>query len=503
MLKGMRRSAKHILWPLIIALVITMGGYGVWYLVRPETSRTRIGAIWGEPVRLDEFIQTARAARAIAALSGQELERRELYMISWRRLLLHREAQRMGVSATRRDLARFLAQWPAFQVDGRFSADRYSLVLNRLGLEPATFEAQVEELLGIEVMRMIIQNQALVIPADAERTYERMNEEIRVEYARVGTEGISPLEGIPPEDISEYYRQNRGEFQVQTEIAISFILLKFDDFADPPPEAEDAENDPKSSLPEEETTVRAAGEEAAAARADAIIQSLVYEDSLIRPAQEFDLEIRESGYFALDGEIPGVGSVSEIGRMVGWMEEDEIASYPIRVENGFLIFQLTGVREARLREFEEAREEIREILLDRVRREEALNMAREKLLQIRPLVEDEERDFESAAREAGLETETTPFFTRQGGDDLPPVPQFATAAFLTPPGEVSDLIPGEDDFFFLSVLERKPPPPIPEDEKEEWLEIARRTRAELLYESWFSHLVRQSGFSITNEEFAP
>ena len=51
MLKGMRRSAKHILWPLTIAMVISMGGYGVWYLVRPEASRTEIGAAWGEPVR--------------------------------------------------------------------------------------------------------------------------------------------------------------------------------------------------------------------------------------------------------------------------------------------------------------------------------------------------------------------------------------------------------------------------------------------------------------------
>ena len=70
MLKGMRRSAKHVLWPLTIAMVISMGGYGVWYLVRPETSRTEIGAIWGEPVRLEEFIQATSNTQIIDVFSS-------------------------------------------------------------------------------------------------------------------------------------------------------------------------------------------------------------------------------------------------------------------------------------------------------------------------------------------------------------------------------------------------------------------------------------------------
>jgi peptidyl-prolyl cis-trans isomerase D len=502
MLNGMRRSAKHILWPLIIALVITMGGYGVWYLVRPEATQSAIGAIWGEPVRLEEFIQAARVVRAVALLGGREPERSELYMSAWRNLLLRREAERMGVSASRRDLARFLAQWPVFQVDGRFNPDRYSRVLAGLGLDSATFEKQIENLLANELMGTIIRNQALVSPAEVENTYRRLNEEIRVEYARVGVEESPLLQDVPEAEMEEYYRDNRAQFQVQTEIEIDYLLVEVDDFTDPSPEEEDPEPGPEESSPEAETG-RTAAEEAAAERADAISRMLDYEDSLAKPAQEYGLEIRNSGYFSPGEELPGVGPVPEIERLAWAMETGVIASYPVPVPDGFLIFQLTGIKEARQRDFEESRKEIRKILLAEKQREETFSLAREKLLEIRDLMDSEERDFASAAEGVDLETETTSFFTRQGGDDLPPVPRFATAAFLTPPDEVSDLIPGEDGFFFLSVLERKPPPPMPEDEKEEWLESARRTRADLLYEAWFSHLVRQSGFSITNEEFAP
>lgn len=502
MLNGMRKSAKHILWPLIIALVITMGGYGVWYLVRPETGQAPVGAIWGEPVRLEEFIQTARAVRAIDLLGGREPDRRELYMAAWRQLLLHRETQRMGISATRRDLARFLAQWPAFQVDGRFNADRYSRALAGLGLESVVFENQVERLLSSELMGMIIRGQALVSPAEAERTYERMNEEIRVEYARVGEKGISLLQEIPETELEEYYRENKARFQVQTEIEIAYLLVEFEDSGPPSPAAKDTAAEPESPLPNEESTETPA-QEAAAARADAIIRMLDYEDSLAKPAREYGLEIKKSGYFAPGEEIPGVGEAPEIERLAGTMEIGEIASYPLLVPGGFLIFQLEGINEARQGEFEEVREEIREIRSGEARREAAFNLAREKLAEIRKSLEEGDQDFAAAAKAAGLETETTTFFTRQGGDDLLPAPQFATAAFLTLPGEVSDLIPAEDGFLFLTVLERKPAPPMPEDESEQWLEIARRSGAGIIYEAWFNSLVRRSGFSITNDEFAP
>ena len=72
MLKGMRRNTKQILWPLIIALVITMGGYGVWYLIRPKVAGSKAGVIWGEKITLEDFSQTYRAAHAFAAWRGRD-----------------------------------------------------------------------------------------------------------------------------------------------------------------------------------------------------------------------------------------------------------------------------------------------------------------------------------------------------------------------------------------------------------------------------------------------
>ncbi len=202
MLRGMRKSAKQILWPLIIALVITMGGYGVWYLVRPEVAESKVAVIWGEEVKLEEFSQAYQAARAISALDRQQPSQQQLFTIVWRRLILKREAEKMGVTATRRELARFLARWPIFQVEGRFNPQRYNQVLDQLRIEGTTFEEQVRSILAIEKMRMIIQSQALVSRAEVAETYQRMNERIKVEYVQITREPFSGRIDLPEEELN-------------------------------------------------------------------------------------------------------------------------------------------------------------------------------------------------------------------------------------------------------------------------------------------------------------
>ncbi len=43
--------------------------------------------------------------------------------------------------------------------------------------------------------------------------------------------------------------------------------------------------------------------------------------------------------------------------------------------------------------------------------------------------------------------------------------RFVQAAFLTVPGQVSDLIPTDEGYAFLAVLERVPAGPMPEEEE--------------------------------------
>ncbi|MFH1039236.1 MAG: SurA N-terminal domain-containing protein [PVC group bacterium] len=522
MLKGMRRSAKQILWPLIIALVITMGGYGVWYLVRPEVATSQAGVIWGEKITLEEFIQTARTAQAVAAFSGQELNQNQLYTLAWRRLLSQKEAEKMGVTTTRKELVFFLARWPAFQVRGKFDPRRYRQALDSLGMEAGAFEDQVQKLLAIDKMGLIIQSQALVSEDEIAQTYQRLNEKIRVEYVQIAQEQFSVQTGIADLELAEFYRQNTSRFQVQTQVEIRYILIPWKKFAGEvsvtPEEIEaryressvsfagETGKAPKLSDVEDalrEELVREKAEKGAAAMADAVNRRLDDANSLERPAEEFSLSIRESGPFGADEPVPGLGDLPEINRLALTMEIDEVVSYPVPGPEGFIFFQVTGKKDASILPFEEAREEIIKIIGEERARQEAMNATRNALTEVRRLMTDEEYDFESAVTELGLKTVTTPFFSREGSEDIPASPLFVQASFLTVPGRASEIVPTEEGFVFLTVSGREPAGPMPKDEKERWEAATRKYKAALVYDTWFNNLIQESKFSITNKDLAP
>ncbi|MDP8213792.1 MAG: peptidyl-prolyl cis-trans isomerase [Candidatus Euphemobacter frigidus] len=522
MLKGMRKSAKHILWPLIIALVITMGGYGVWYLVRPEVAASKVGMIWGEEVTLEEFSQTARVARAVAALGGREMTRKELYTITWRRLLLQREAEKMGVTSTRKELARFIARWPVFQVEGRFDPDRYRRILNQLGIDATTFEEQVRNLLAIDRLQMLIRSQTLISQSEVDGAYQQINEKIKVQYVPISKEPYAEPIELSQARLDEYYSQNQARFQVQTQVEIQYIIISRDRFKDSvrleseeiearyherhpaftdqteePPPLEEVEDEIRAELIEEKAQT------AATKLAEKINLGLDDDSGLEQPAEEYSLPLETSGYFAADEAVPGIGKVQEINQAAFTMDTDEVVSYPIPIPEGFLLFKLTGKKGASLLPFEEVREEVDQILNDELTYQETVKAAREELAEIRELMEEKELDFGAAAKELELETVTTPFFTREGSDDLPRSTYFVQAAFLTPPDQISDLIPTEDGFAFLTVLKREPAEPMPEEDKERWRGITLQTKAMLISDTWFNNLVRESKFSITYKELQP
>ncbi len=522
MLKGMRKSAKQILWPLIIVLTIGMGGYGVWYLVRPEVATSKAGVIWGKEVTLEEFFQTARAARAVAALGGTELERKQIYTVAWQRILLTREAAKLGITATRQELATFLARWPIFQIGGKFNPERYQRVLNSLGLEEGVFEDQVQNILALDKMRMMIQNQALVSDAEISQTYQRLNEKIRVEYVQVAQDEFNSQTEITESELNDYYRQNMARFQVQTQVEIQYILIprqRFEEDVQVTPEEIEArfqekqaslaeETGPVPKLPDLEEEIRGElvyekAQKGASALADTINHLLDEATSLEEPAKEYDLPVRDSGLFAADEAVPGLGDVPEINRQAFSMEKGEIVSYPVPVPDGFIFFQMTGSKGASVLSFDEARAKIGDILRRERARQEAITAARNALTEVRRLMTDEEYDFESAVEEQGMKTVTTPFFTRDGSDEIPAAAQFVQAAFLTVPGRVSELVPTEEGFDFLTVTDRKPAGPMPKDEKEKWETATRRYKATLVYDAWFNNLIRESKFSIINKDLAP
>jgi len=227
MLKGMRKNAKRVLWPLTILIIIGMGGWGSWYFFQEAqlSNKNKPGSIRGKDVTPAEYQRAEAEAWLFGKLTNRDLKKDELIPLTWRRLLLSTEAARLGITATREELIRFIASLPIFQYRGRFSRQLYQRILSAWRINELTFEAQMKHLLAIEKLKDTIQRSALVSPAQVDELYRRAREEVSISYVEItGKEFPEPVE-IAEEELKEFYRKNPALFTFPTRVKIEYLLL--------------------------------------------------------------------------------------------------------------------------------------------------------------------------------------------------------------------------------------------------------------------------------------
>ncbi len=164
------------------------------------------------------------------------------------------------------------------------------------------------------------------------------------------------------------------------------------------------------------------------------------------------LTVSETGFFAREEPIAGIGMAPAINNRAFEMKPGEV-SEAIRSQNGPVFVTVTGTQEARVPALEEVKARVRED----VQKTKAVEAARQKATAIAAQLKSA-GDFNAAAKAAGLEAKTTDLIVR--GAALPDVgmsPAVDAAAFALDQGGVSGPIVTDNGAVIVKVLEKKTP----------------------------------------------
>jgi peptidyl-prolyl cis-trans isomerase D len=164
------------------------------------------------------------------------------------------------------------------------------------------------------------------------------------------------------------------------------------------------------------------------------------------------LTVNETGLFARDEPIAGIGMAPAVGNRAFEMKVGEV-SEAIRSQNGFVFITVTGTQESRVPSLDEVKARVRQD----VQKAKAVEAARQKATAIAAQLKAA-TDFAAAAKTAGLEAKTTDLIVR--GAAVPDVgmsPAVDAAAFALPQGGVSDPIVTDTGAVIVKVLEKKTP----------------------------------------------
>jgi peptidyl-prolyl cis-trans isomerase D len=190
---------------------------------------------------------------------------------------------------------------------------------------------------------------------------------------------------------------------------------------------------------------------------------------LDRAAKANSLTVQESGFFARDEPILGLGPAPEVTNRAFDMKQGEVSG-ALRASRGFVFESLVAKQDPYIPKLEEVKERVR----DEVVKDKARDASKQKAAEVAAKLKSAP-DFEKAAKAAGVEAKTTDLVSRDTPiPDLGAAPAVEDAAFRLPVGSVSDPIATDNGTAVVKVLEKKEVTP------DEWKSAKDRFREDLL-----------------------
>jgi peptidyl-prolyl cis-trans isomerase D len=248
MLQDIRNGTQGPVFKVIVGLIVlSFALFGVESILLGGSDDS-VALVNGDKIRAVEVQQaTNRQKQQIAAMLGENFDPSLIddAQLSARALeglvgnkLQQQWAESLGLTASDLQLGAQVAAIPAFQIDGKFSAELYKQSLAAAGFTPLTFR---EALRVDEIVKQLnggLLASEFVTGAEA-RALARVNGETRsVRYAKVAGDRFQNTVEITQDQIQAYYDSNATQFVSEEAVVLDYITLRADDFVEPVAEAD-------------------------------------------------------------------------------------------------------------------------------------------------------------------------------------------------------------------------------------------------------------------------
>jgi len=184
--------------------------------------------------------------------------------------------------------------------------------------------------------------------------------------------------------------------------------------------------------------------------AQALEKQVTKPPDLDTAAKEKGLLVQESGFFARDEPILGLGQSPEAASKAFDMKQGDVAG-PLRASRGFVFETMVAKQDPYVPKLDEVKDRVREEVI----KDKARTLSQQKAAEIASKLKAAP-DFEKAAKAAGLEAKTTELIARDAPiPDLGVAKAVEDAAFKLPLGMVSDAIATDNGTAIIKVIEKQ------------------------------------------------
>lgn len=472
MLDFMRRHAQS--WMIKVALGAVVVVFVFWGIWNPNAGRERdLVKIDGQTITIVEaknYYQRLRESyqSAYREMFTEEMakkmglkERAVRDLIN--KVLLLREAHRLGLTATSGEVQAAIQDYPAFQKDGAFDQATYLRALQGARMTAKEFEAgQKQTLLLSKVQRLII-SAAKVSDAEVLDFYKSIFEKVNLEVLSLDPADIRDV-SVTPDEVKGYFAKHREDFKTPAKVRAQYLLFDPKDYEKQiqitPKETEDyyQNNREKFGQPKQvkvrHILIKAEAKETEATakarkKAESIRDEAVKGKDFAQLAKQYS---EDPGTKDRGGDL---GYVTR-GQLVPEFEQEAFSlkvgeiSKVVQTPYGFHILKVDEIREAKVEPLGKVKDQIAALLRTRKTRELAHDDADQAYA-----TTSKGKGLDNFAKERNLKLKETGLFSAKEKTELDP--KLQDAALSLSKGEVSPVLRLGEAFAVLQVLEKYEP----------------------------------------------
>lgn len=252
LLKAMRKSARRILWVVIILIVPSFIWWGTGGI--KERNSNIAASVNGKKITRDVYERAYRnvyrnalessyqnykknnkkepdeaALEKLREQAKQQSERTTLDGMIRERLLLQ-AARRRGLEISDQELIKSIKDYQVegryiFQKEGKFDHQFYLDLLAYSNTTPQDFEKELVNSLLIFKLQNQVRDDIKVSEAEIKNEYIRKKERIRIKYLQFKEDDYQEGITLSEEEISDYFDQHGEDFKTEEEVRVEYLEI--------------------------------------------------------------------------------------------------------------------------------------------------------------------------------------------------------------------------------------------------------------------------------------
>jgi peptidyl-prolyl cis-trans isomerase D len=474
LLSLMRKHAKSWLIKVLIGIIALVFIFYFGYSFTDEGGK--VAEVNGEVISLMEYENAYR--ELLTALQQEyqdmwsdslieafDLKNRALESLIEEKII-SREAEKTGLDVTEKEIRDRILEFPAFQYNGSFDSNRYRAVLANYRMSGEDFEESIAQELLQEKLMQFLTTFLVVSDQDVLDYYTYLNEKVKISFVQFSAEDFKDSISMDYSMMEDYFEQHREGYRIPENIRIDYVVIHPEDFRDQVDINEweiRAYYEDNPSMFKQEKEVRArhilfrVPSNATEDEEEKIKEKALSVLEKARSGQDFSELAREYSEGPTKEQGGDLGYFSE-GQMIESFEEAAFdmekgkISDLVKTTYGYHIIKVEDIKEERVKDFEEVRDQILDILIGN----ESEDLAHERALS---LIDRMPYDIDLAeyAAENGITVISTEYFSRE--DPIPYIQgdeKLKKLVFSLQSKEISEVIEFDDDFYIIQVMDRKP-----------------------------------------------